>query len=296
MDHRVAAQLLPQFLLHIVDLIVEGQHILVGGHLRVEGDHHPAGAVVVDDQIVDAHDPRVGHHKVVDLLDQLAAGGRPQQGVQGLLGGLDAGPQDEHRHQHAHPAVDHQVREVGHQGGQQHGGGGHAVTEGVRGGGQHGGGVQPLPQPAVIGGHVQLHPDGDAQDGNHQRAGVHRRRVQDLVQGGPAQLVTHQQDQQRHRQAGQVLHPPVAERVLRVRLLARQAEAHQRHEGAAGVGEVIEGVGGDGDGAGEGARQEFSQEQQDVQPDPHRAAEDAVAPAEDGGLLALRLQKQPRQK
>ena len=49
------AQLLPQFLLHIVDLIVEGQHILVGGHLRVEGDHHPAGAVVVDDQIVDAH-------------------------------------------------------------------------------------------------------------------------------------------------------------------------------------------------------------------------------------------------
>ena len=88
----------------------------------------------------------------------------------------------------------------------------------------------------------------------------------------------------------------MAEGVVRVRLLPRQLEAQQGDEGAAGVGQVVEGVGGDGDGAGERSGEEFSGEQQHIQADAHRAAEDAVSLAEGGFIPAFRFQEQPGQK
>ena len=296
-DHCVATQLLPQLLLHVVDLIVEGQHILVGGHLRVEGDHHPAGAVVVDDQIVDAQNGAVGHHQIPDALDELMGGRRAQQGVQRVPHRIDAGPENKGRHQHAAPAVDLQARETAHQRGDQHRGGGHTVAEGVHGGGLHGGRGQLLPQPPVVEEHIQLHQNGRAEDRKDQRAGVYRFRMQDLLNGRLPQLQAHQQDQDRYRQAGDVLHPPVAEGVFGVRLLPRQLKPHQCHEGGPGVRQVVEGVRRDGDGPGEGARQKLSGEQQHVQADAHNPAEDAVGPA---GLRLfpgrVRFDKQPRQQ
>ena len=52
------------------------------------------------------------------------------------------------------------------------------------------------------------------------REKVHRLRMEDLVKGGLGQLHAHQQDQARHDQARDVLHPAVAEGVVGVRLFA----------------------------------------------------------------------------
>ena len=251
----------------------------------------------MDDQVVDAQDGAMGHHQVPDALDELMGGRRAQQGIQGVLHGVDAGPEDKGRHQHAAPAVDQQIREAAHQGGHQHRRRGRAVAEGVHGRGRHGRGIPLLAQPVVVEKHIQLHRDGGAEDHKDQRPGVHRLRTQDLLNGGFAQFQAHQQDEHRHRQARDVLHPPVAEGVLRIRLLSRQLKAHQRHEGGTGVRQVVEGVRRDGDGPGQGARQELPGKQQHIQADAHDPAEDAVGPA--GLWLSpgrIRFDKQPCQQ
>ena len=53
-------------------------------------------------------------------------------------------------------------------------------------------------------------------------------------------------------------------------------EAKERHDGRARVGEVVERVGGNCDGAGERAREKLPREQQEIQKDAHRAAQNAV--------------------
>ena len=63
---------------------------------------------------------------------------------------------------------------------------------------------------------------------------------------------------------------------LKMGFTPRQLEAQHGDEGTAGVRQVVECVGGDGDGARQGAGEELAQKQQDVQADARRAAEDAV--------------------
>ena len=120
--------------------------------------------------------------------------------------------------------------------------------------------------------------------------------MQDLVQRGLGQLKAHQQNQHGHGQAGQILDAAMAEGVIRIRLLPCQLKAQQGDKGASGVGEVVEGVGGDGDRAGEGAGKELPGEQQHIQRNAHRAAEDTVLLAESGFIPAFRFQEQPGQK
>ena len=56
----------------------------------------------------------------------------------------------------------------------------------------------------------------------------------------------------------------MAEGVVGVRLLTGQTEAHQSDHRGGGIGEVVEGVGGDGDGAGDESGGEFSRKEQQV--------------------------------
>ena len=52
-------------------------------------------------------------------------------------------------------------------------------------------------------------------------------------------------------------------RLFRVGGLLRQLEANQRHNGAGRVGQVVHGVSSDGNGAGQGADNDFSEEKED---------------------------------
>ena len=297
MDYRLTAQLPVQLLLQIVNGVMELHDAAGGGDLGVEGDHHPAGTVIMDHQVVDAQDLLVGHHQTFNFLGELRRRRRAQQGIDGVLGGINAALEDEQRYKNAYPAVDGDAEKVAGQGGDEHGGGGDAVAEGVCRRGQQGRGVHLLADGAVIHRHVQLHADGDRQDTCRQPAEIYQSGVKNFRQRFFGQFHAHQQDQHGHRQAGKVLRPAVAEGVTGVRGLGGDAEAQQGHHGGSGVGEVVEGVRRDGDGPGEGARQKLSGEQQHVQADAHNPAEDAVGPA---GLRLfpgrVRFDKQPRQQ
>ena len=263
-NYRLAAQALPELPLHMVNAVVELQQFSAGRDLGVEGDHPPPGAVIVDDEVVDPQDRLVGQDQGPDFLHKLRRGRRAQQGVHGGLNRLDAGPEDEQGHQQSPPSVQSHARIPLHQGGGQHHRRGGAVAEGVQGGGLHGGGADALSDPPVVKGHVELYRDGGAEDRRHPGAGLRRDRVQNLPHGGLGQLEAHQQDQHGHHQAGEVLHPPVAEGVLVVRLLLRQAKAQQGDHGGPGVGKVVHGVRHYGDGPGGQARQQLSQKQQQI--------------------------------
>ena len=92
----------------------------------------------------------------------------------------------------------------------------------------------------------------------------------DLLHRGLGQLHPHQQDGRRHDEAGQVLDAPVAEGVVVVGLFGGQPEARQGHHRGARVRQVVEGVGGDGDGAGEHARQQLPRREEQVEHDAHQ--------------------------
>lgn len=294
-DDCLAAQTLLELFFHIVDLIVEIQHVFGRRHLRMEGDHHPAGTVVVDDQIMDADDTGVGHHQPADAGDEFRRRRRAQQRVQGIPGGADTGPEDERSHQNTAPAVDLQTGELADQRGGQYGGGGDAVAEAVSGGGLHGGRVQLLADPAVIEPHIALYGNGGTENDDDQGAGIHRHGVEDLLNGRLGQLQAHQQNQQCHRKPGEILDTAVAEGVLGVGLLPGQLETQQRHKRAAGVGEVVECVGSDGDGTGNQSGKEFTCKEQQVQTNAHRSAENAVG-LPGGGLVQVWFDEQPGQQ
>ena len=117
--------------------------------------------------------------------------------------------------------------------------------------------------------------------------------MEDLVKGGLGQLHAHQQDQSGHDQAGYVLDAAVAEGMVGVGLLPCQAEAQQRHRRGPGVGQVVEGVRRNGDGAGQPPGEEFADEQQDVQGDAHSAAQGAVGPADGGRGDVVPVRNEP---
>ena len=199
-DHGVAVQGALELHFGGVNDVMQLQNISVSRHLRMEGHHHPTGAIVVDHQIVDAADRRVGQNHLPDPLHQFLLRRLAQQRPQRLLGRLIPGKEDEARHHKAHPTVNHQGGEPSHQHSRQHRRGGDGIGQAVGGRGLHGGGRYPPTDTAVIQVHIQLHGDGCHQNPHRQQTEVHRLRVQDLLHGGLPQLHTHQQDQSRHHQ------------------------------------------------------------------------------------------------
>ena len=93
--------------------------------------------------------------------------------------------------------------------------------------------------------------------------------MEDLLHRRFGQLHAHQKNEARHDETGDVFQPPVAEGMMGIRLFSGQAEAQQRHHRGTGVGQVVEGVGGDGHGPADRAGKQLPGKQQQVQADAH---------------------------
>ena len=78
----VQAELLLQLILRRVNRVVQLKDVAVAGHLGVERDHKPPGAVVVDDEVVDVEHLGVGHDDIAYPLHQLRLGRAAQQGIE----------------------------------------------------------------------------------------------------------------------------------------------------------------------------------------------------------------------
>ena len=286
-DGRLAAEAGAQLHLDAVDHVVDDQDVLVGAHLGVQGDHALAGAVVVHDQVVDAHDLRVGEHGLGDLLDELGVGRLAQQRGEAVAGGGVAGVEDEPGDGQADPAVDVQVKGRAQPHAQHDRGGGDRVGQAVLGRGGHGRGADARGQRAVEAGHPQLHAHGAHEDAQRGQVHLGGRGVEHLVKGALEQLHADHEDRRGDEQAAEVLDAAVAEGVLVVGGALGHAKAHERDDRAARVGQVVERVGHHGDGGRHRAGQKLEREQQQVERDAHPARERAVAGAHARVLGAL---------
>ena len=108
---------------------------------------------------------------------------------------------------------------------------------------------------------------------HHRKLGLLR--VQDLIKRGFQQINANDQNQRRNSQAGQVLKSGVTVGMVLVGGHFRQLEAQEGHDGAGSIGEVVHGIGCDGDRAAEGANGQFSCEKQGVAADAHQAGQGA---------------------
>ena len=286
-NHGGAVELFVQAALGQVDGVVQLHHIAVGGHLRVQGDHLAAGAVIVNDQIVNADDVGVGHDLALDGVDEFLLRRAAQKRRDGVLRGAVSGQQNEYGDDGTAPAVHHPAGQLADDHAQQHGAGGNGVAQAVGGRGAHGGGIQLFGKAAVVEPHVNLRQNAGHEDAHGNPGEIHRLRREDLLHRGFHQLQAHQDDDDGDDQAGDVLGATVAERVIRVGLFAGQLEADQRDDRGTGIGQVVQGVRRDGEGAADHAGKQLAEKQQDVQADADRARQHAVGLPDDGGVNVL---------
>ena len=236
----------------------------------------------MDRQVVDAHHLRVGGDDIRHLLHKLRVGSLAQQGRHSVLGGVEAGVDDEHGHQQTGIAVDVHMEEIGDAHGEQNHRGGYGVGEGVGGSGLHGGGIDLLAHRAVIQAHIELHQNAAHQNDGREQTAAYGLGVEDLFKGAFDQLEAHQDDNARQHKPGQILGPAVAEGVIRIGLFPGNGKAQQGDDGGTRVRQVVEGVRRDGHGAGDEPGNILARKEQQVQENPVQAAHGPVGPA-DGG-------------
>ena len=142
-DDADAAKLLVHLLHCLGQYLVELVDVLVPRNLAVDGDVKAPGTIVVDDQVVDADDLRVAQADLLDFLDKLRVGGRPQQLQEGRLHGVDSSLYDDEGHDEFEPSVQvHRVREpLEEDESHEYGRSGKGVRKGVHSSGVECGGV-----------------------------------------------------------------------------------------------------------------------------------------------------------
>ena len=85
MYYRVTVQLTVQLTFNIVDGIVQVEHVSGGGHFRMQGNHDPARAVIMHDEIMDAQHLRIALHNGFYLFHKFLLRRLAEQGADGIL-------------------------------------------------------------------------------------------------------------------------------------------------------------------------------------------------------------------
>ena len=124
--------------------------------------------------------------------------------------------------------------------------------------------------------HITFDKDGHNQNDKYDRGKAQLIGVQNFCERAFQQLQSHQQDNDSNKQPGDIFDPSVSEGMIRVGLLSCHAEADQGNDRGAGIGEVIEGIGGDGNGVADQSGDEFSGEKAEIQKNADRTAQHAV--------------------
>ena len=107
---------------------MEGEDIPVGGNLRVQGNHQPAGAVIVNDQIVYAEDGFMAHYNGFNFFNKFRFGRLSQKRTDRIFCGFN--PREENEKPDQNPAVPvyPKAGEMRTEGGGQHDGSGQRIA------------------------------------------------------------------------------------------------------------------------------------------------------------------------
>ena len=273
----IATHPLTQFLFDIVDHIVRGEHIGVAGDLRVERDHSTRGAVIVNDQIVDALNALVRVNYVLDILDEILARGSAEKGIHRLLDRAKTREKNESRDRKTAVSVDIDRSEARDDEAEKYRARRDRVVEAVLSRCTHCRRGYLLADAEIVESHISLDEDRADEDDDGNDAEFYRFGAYDLFNRALAELKADKDNEHRDDQTRNILDPSVSEGVILIRLLTRHTETDQGDDGRARVGQVVEGVSHDRDRSADRAREHFDAEEKNVEDDAHNAAECAVS-------------------
>ena len=246
----------------------------------MDGGEAAARAVVVDDQIVNAQNALVIQKQFPQTAAFFRVGLAAQQPVHRVPADLIARLEHDQRHHQTDIAIDAPAEQGAQPGGDQHRAGSQHVAQAVLGGGQQGAVVGSPAQTAIEEIQPCLHRNGNTQHRQYRPRYAQRRGREDglhaLLQEGKG----HHEDQQSHAQRAQILHPAVAEGMLRIHGLTGHAGGDQRHNAARRVGQVVVRVRQNGHRAAEKPDQKFAGRQKQVDQNAHAGAQRAIGGAD----------------
>ena len=292
MDHGFAVQFPGQIHLDIIDAVVDIKHILECGHFRVERNHLTARTVVMDDYIVESADTLVRKNDLRDLIQKLFGWRGAEKRFDGLPCGIDSGIEYEDGQCDTDIGIDRKIRKLRGDHGEENNGCRDHIIPAVDGSSFHGGRIDDLGPVEVVVHHVCFYEQRSQKDGDRGKRAVHRRRMDDALDGRLAEFEAHDADQERNDEARDILDTAMSERMVRVRCFAREAESDHGDNGRSCIGKVIQRITDDGDGVGEDTHDQFSEKQENIEEDPAGTADLTDFPSDMRllGLLIVRYQ------
>ena len=133
MHDQMQPLVLQKIALNAVDHIMAGDRVLPRGHFHMHAGELPAGAVIVNHQIMHAQHAGIAHQLFADMADQFRRRRVAQQRVKRLFDQRNAADEDEHRHRRADIAIQFQPGQLGGNRAQQHCAGGDHIVAAVAG-------------------------------------------------------------------------------------------------------------------------------------------------------------------
>ena len=156
MDDGITAELCRKLFFNIVYHIVRFEQILIGGNLRVKGDHPSARTVIVNDEVVKTEDPLVRHDGFAYFVDEFIRRRDAEKRVYRLLCGAQAGYKNEERNSRPADTIKVKAREFCYEHTYENDHRRNAVAEAVRRSRFHRGRGNLLSNFAVITAHIEL--------------------------------------------------------------------------------------------------------------------------------------------
>ena len=127
-DYSGAVQLLREPFFRIVDNVMDFIDVGIIRDFGMQRNHRAPGTVIVNNQVMDGVNFRIGKNNFLDAVDKFRFGGLPEKRVDGILCRLKAGKQDQPGNDETAPSVNCDRGEVADDSGNQYKGSGNAVT------------------------------------------------------------------------------------------------------------------------------------------------------------------------
>ena len=234
-DDSTAGKLLLQLALYVINQIVQLHKAALGIDLRMQGDHPPSGTVIVNEQVVNAHDLWMGKHNAADFCDKFRVGSLTEQRIDGIPGRAYAGIKDEDCDQKTAPAVDGKTENPSNNRRKEDDGGGKHIAEGIRRRCVHRRAVDGFGNFVIIKIHIELDENGNDQNQKNNRRNFRQGRVQDLLKGGFCKLRRHEEDNGRNGKSGEIFDSSVPIRMVGVCFLSAHLKSDQRNDRRTGI-------------------------------------------------------------
>ena len=242
----------------------------------MKGNHDPAGAIVMDDQIVDAEYEGIFSHNVFDFFNKCRIRCLSHEGADSVFCRFDATMQDEDTNKNTAPAINVQTGKVRYDRSNEDSRCSKTVTEAVGGSCPERCRVYFFAQCFVVTVHIEFDENGTDENDKHKRSTGDILRMEDFGDRRTNQFHCHYENDNGDNEAGNIFTSSMSERMVGVCFLRSNPKADQCDDRRACIGQIVEGICDDGDGSADQACTKFCTKEQNIQKDAEHTAYEAV--------------------